>query len=152
MKIIICAEEAHEEARLSQSVSQSPFFIMADTETGAFESVANPAIDGKGQYGIRAAEALVSTPAVVVVGKRFERKVFRTLYSSGLSLYRAEKGVVKELVEECRAGRLVRVSLPDPVREREEDRGQKRRGGSGGSLAATPAHLKKLEPNRALAS
>lgn len=122
MKIAVCAEDGHPEARLSQCVSRSPFFVLADTELGTFTGVRNPAADVHRQYGKAAANALINASASAVIGTHFGHTAFRLLSESGIAVHQAPGGVVKDLVEECRAGRLPWLSEEDPCNRPITDR------------------------------
>ena len=122
MKIAVCAEEGHEEAQLSRCVSRSPYFVLADTEAGTFEALPNPAAKVHRHYGEAAADALINASASAVVGTHFGHTTYRLLENSGIAVHQAAGGVVKELVEECRAGRLPRIGQGDPCNHPATDR------------------------------
>jgi predicted Fe-Mo cluster-binding NifX family protein len=122
MKIAVCAEEGHEDAQLSRCVSRSPYFIVADTAAGTFEAVRNPAADVRRHYGEAAADALIDASASAVVGTHFGHTAYRLLTNAGIAVHQAPGGVVKELVEECRSGRLPRRGEGHPCDHPATDR------------------------------
>ena len=117
MKIAVCAEEGHEDAQLSQCVSRSPFFVLADTEAGTFEGVRNPAKNVNRHYGETAAESLIDASVSAVIGTHFGHSIYRLLSNSGIAIHQAPGGKVKDLVSQWQTGNLPRMGNGDPCHE-----------------------------------
>ena len=124
MKIAICACEARTEAEVSRCAGKSPYFALCNTEDGTVEFVKNPALDEENRCGLAAVEALGSSPAVIVVGNHFGSRVFRGLSLWGLSLFHADAGSVRDLIDRCVSGELelLQSALPCHARFDEPER------------------------------
>ncbi|MBU0678713.1 MAG: hypothetical protein KJ626_11410 [Verrucomicrobia bacterium] len=117
MKVAVCAEEGSKASWIGKCVSKSPFFVLADTDSGEFESMPNPAIGAKGHHGRVAAEALIRTSVKSVIGTHFGHKAMRLLAAEGISVYQTEPGVVEHAVQAHKAGRLSLAQEGNPCHD-----------------------------------
>jgi predicted Fe-Mo cluster-binding NifX family protein len=107
MKIAISANRRDLEALVDPRFGRAPFFLIVDPDTMEFEVVPNQvSMQAPQGAGIQAA-ALVARhqPAAVLTGN-CGPKAFQTLQAAGIAVIVGVTGIVRDAVQNYRAGKL----------------------------------------------
>jgi predicted Fe-Mo cluster-binding NifX family protein len=114
MKLALTSQGNHLQSPLDSRFGRASYFIVVDTETGAFSAVDNTvnvnAAQGAGiQAGKRVAELGVDGLITGHVGP----KAFSTLQAGGVKIYTGASGTVAEAIEQFKAGALAPAASAD---------------------------------------
>jgi predicted Fe-Mo cluster-binding NifX family protein len=107
MKLCITSEGKTLDSRVDPRFGRCPFFIFADTESGAFSALDNPGISQSGGAGIQAAQFVASQGVKTVLTGHAGPNAFRTLEAAGISVVTGVAGSVKEAIEKFKKGELL---------------------------------------------
>lgn len=81
-------------------------FVIVDTDTMAFQSIANPAASAGGGAGVQAAQEVAGRGVGAVVTGAVGPNAYQVLAAARLPVYTFAGGTVREAVEAFRSGRL----------------------------------------------
>ena len=114
MKLAVTSQGDNLQSPLDPRFGRAKYFIVADTETGAFSAVENAlnlnAVQGAGiQAGKRVAELGVEALITGHVGP----KAFSTLQAAGVQIHTGASGTVTDAIEQFKTGKLVAATSPD---------------------------------------
>lgn len=110
MKIAVSSEGSSLDAATSPVFGRCPTYLLVDTETLAFETVPNPAMNQGGGAGIQAAQFIVKQGAKAVLTGNLGPNAFEVLRAAGVQGYLIPEGIVRQAVEAYKAGRLQPMS------------------------------------------
>jgi len=110
MKICVSAVSNSLEAQVDPRFGRCPYFVVVDSESMEFEALSNAASGAMGGAGIKAAEAVASRGAQVVVTGNVGPNAFRSLFAAGIRIVTGASGTVREAVEKYKRGELKEVS------------------------------------------
>lgn len=165
MKIAVSALRPDAASEVNPRFGRSEYFVIADSESGAFTVEENPFTGGAGGVGVRTAQMLADRDVGAVLTGSCGPNAYQVLAAAGIDVVIGVKGEVRRAVEAYRAGRLKPTSGPDvgphhgdPASGAEAGRGMGRGTGPGmgrgmglGSAAPAPGknpappHRNKLE-------
>jgi len=107
LKIAITAQGKNMESKVDPRFGRASWFVLVDTETGAYEAVSNEQNLNAGQgAGIQSAENISRQGAKAVITGNCGPKAFRTLNAAGIKIYIGAEGTVAEVFEKFKAGKL----------------------------------------------
>jgi predicted Fe-Mo cluster-binding NifX family protein len=106
VKIIIPAEKKTMESPICLSFGRAPFFLVMDTESGAFEIIENKAEAVQGGAGIKATQLVLDAGAEAVIAYRMGQNAFDVLKKAKVQLLRAEGETAAEAAALFKAGKL----------------------------------------------
>ncbi|WHH58387.1 NifB/NifX family molybdenum-iron cluster-binding protein [Petroclostridium sp. X23] len=106
MKIAMPCSEKSIDSQVNQTFGRSPFFIIVDSDTIAYDAIENPAMNASGGAGIQAAQTIVDSGAQALITARCGQNASDVLKPAGVKLYKAIPGTVKQLVEAFKDGKL----------------------------------------------
>jgi len=106
MKVAVSAEGTELDAATSPVFGRCPAFVVVDTETMAYEGMANPALSLGGGAGTQAAQTVVQHGAEAVLSQNVGPNAFQVLEAGGVKVYRVGAGTVRQAVMDFLAGRL----------------------------------------------
>jgi predicted Fe-Mo cluster-binding NifX family protein len=114
MKLAVTSQGNNLQSPLDPRFGRARYFIVVDSETGAFSAADNTvnlnAAQGTGiQAGKRVAELGVQGLITGHVGP----KAFSTLQAAGVKIYPSDAGTVAEAVEQFKAGKLQAAASAD---------------------------------------
>jgi predicted Fe-Mo cluster-binding NifX family protein len=112
MKIVTTANGAALDAPASPVFGRCPTFVFVDTDTMAFEAVANPAVGASGGAGIQAAQSVIEGGAQAVVTGNVGPNAFDVFQAADVPVYLFSGGTVREAVAAYIAGQLSAVGGP----------------------------------------
>ena len=114
MKIVITTSGNDLQAPLDPRFGRAAGYLLYDSESAAFELIANAkAQETSHGAGILAAERVARTGAKVLITGHCGPKAFRVLQAAGVKVYNCEAATVAEALEQYRAGKLVEAEGAD---------------------------------------
>jgi predicted Fe-Mo cluster-binding NifX family protein len=112
MKICVSASSGSLDATVDSRFGRCPYFVMVDSETMAFDVVANDSSSAAHGAGIQAAQTVVNMGAKVVLTGNVGPNAFNVLSATGIKIVTGASGSVKDAVEKYKKGELQEVSNP----------------------------------------
>jgi len=106
MKICVTAAAGDLNAQVDPRFGRSQYFVIVDSDTMAFEAMANEAMNAPGGAGIQAAQAIVNKGVNVVISGNMGPNAFQVLSAAGVKVATGAYGTVKEAVEMYKSGKL----------------------------------------------
>jgi len=106
MKICVTATAGDLNAQVDPRFGRSQYFVIVDSDTMAFEAMANEAMNAPGGAGIQAAQAMVNKGVNVVISGNMGPNAFQVLSTAGVKIATGAYGTVKEAVEMYKSGKL----------------------------------------------
>jgi len=111
MKICVTATAGDLNAQVDPRFGRCQYFVFIDSDTMAFEAMANEAIAAPGGAGIQAAQAVVNKGVDVLVSGSIGPNAFQVLSTAGVKIATGAYGTVQEAVEMYKAGRLSEAGI-----------------------------------------
>ncbi len=106
MKICVTATAGDLNAQVDPRFGRCQYFVIVDSETMAFEAMANEAIAAPGGAGIQAAQAMVNKGVDVVISGNIGPNAFQVLSTAGVKIATGAYGTVQEATEMYKSGKL----------------------------------------------
>ena len=106
MKICVTATAGDRNAQVDPRFGRCQYFVFVDSDTMAFEAMANEAITAPGGAGIQAAQAVVNKGVSVVISGNIGPNAFQVLSTAGVKIATGAYGTVQEAVEMYKTGGL----------------------------------------------
>jgi len=110
MKIAVSSEGNEMESKVDQVFGRCSYFIIVDTETGAFEAKENPFKGEPRASGSKCAEMLSETGVDAAIARTFGPRALESLSEKGIDAYISDK-TVKQAIDEIREGKLKKEIL-----------------------------------------
>lgn len=104
MIVIIPSEE--DKITICESFGRTPFFLVYNTENQKFDFIHNPAATEQSGAGIKAAQFVVDQRAAILITKRCGENSGEVLKEAGIIIYKAEKQILKDLIEDFNEEKL----------------------------------------------
>ena len=111
MRICITATAGNLNAQVDPRFGRCQYFVFVDSDTMAFEAMANEAIAAPGGAGIQAAQTVVNKGVDVLVSGNVGPNAFQVLSAAGVKIATGAYGTVQEAVEMYKAGRLSEAGI-----------------------------------------
>ncbi len=93
-------------AQVDPRFGRCQYFVFIDSDTMAFEAMANKAIAAPGGAGIQAAQTVVNKGANVLISGNIGPNAFQVLSTADVKIATGAYGTVKEAVEMYKGGKL----------------------------------------------
>ncbi|MBK5190805.1 MAG: DUF5320 family protein [Methanosarcinales archaeon] len=106
MKICVTAAAGDLNAQVDPRFGRCQYFVIVDSDTMAFEAMANDAMNAPGGAGVQAAQAMVNKGVNVVISENMGPNAFQVLSTAGVKVATGAYGTVKEAVEMYKSGKL----------------------------------------------
>ena len=106
MKICVTATAGDLNAQVDPRFGRCQYFVIVDSETMAFEAMANEAIAAPGGAGIQAAQTMVNKGVDVVISGNIGPNAFQVLSTAGVKIATGAYGTVQEAAEMYKGGKL----------------------------------------------
>lgn len=111
MKVCIPATGPGPDASLDGRLGRAPYLVVVDTQGGEPTSIANEVNLRAAQgAGIQTAQRIVESGAEAVVAAHCGPKAHAVLAAAGITIYRAEAGMVSDLAARAAAGELTAMA------------------------------------------
>jgi predicted Fe-Mo cluster-binding NifX family protein len=112
MKIVVTTLAPHLDAPVDRRFGRSACFVVADSESLAWEAHTNPAEGAPGGAGTRAAEVVARFDAGAVISGAFGPNAFGALDAAGIEMYVCRSACsARQAIDDYLAGRLERAGL-----------------------------------------
>jgi predicted Fe-Mo cluster-binding NifX family protein len=106
MKICVTAAADGLDAQLDPRFGRCPYFVIVESETMKFETIANNASGAMGGAGIQAAQTVASKGVKVLITGNVGPNAFQALSAAGIKIVTGAFGTVREVVERYKGGEL----------------------------------------------
>jgi predicted Fe-Mo cluster-binding NifX family protein len=126
MRIAVTANGTDLDAPVSPVFGRCSTYVLVDTETMEYETIANPAVASGGGAGIQAAQFIVERGAEAVVTGNVGPNAFGVFKAAGAPVFLNKGGTVRQAVEACRKGLLPSASDATVAAHAGMGRGSKR--------------------------
>lgn len=113
-KICITSSGPTLESAIDPRFGRCAYFIIADTESFAFEAISNEAAMASGGAGVRAAQTVAAQNVEAVLTGSVGPNAFPALQNSDIEILVGISGTVKSAIESYRSGSLSELSTPGP--------------------------------------
>jgi predicted Fe-Mo cluster-binding NifX family protein len=114
-KICVTSTGPTLESTIDPRFGRCAYFIIADTETFAFEAISNEAARASGGAGIRAAQTVAAQNVEAVLTGSVGPNAFPALQDSGIRILVGTTGNVKNAIESYTGGALEELATPGPA-------------------------------------
>ena len=105
MNICVTSKGENLDAQGDPLFGRCQYFIFLDTETLAFEAVANPNLSGTGGVGIQSAQFVANKKARAVLTGNVGPNALKVLQAAGIEVILDMSGTVREMVEQYKDGK-----------------------------------------------
>jgi predicted Fe-Mo cluster-binding NifX family protein len=113
MKIAISATTPELDSQVDPRFGRAAYFIVADTDTLAWQAYPNPAVSASGGAGTQAAQFIAYHFVQAAVSGDFGPNAYNALRAAAISMYLpGTSQTVKEAIEHFRADQLQQVREP----------------------------------------
>ncbi|NCO40223.1 MAG: dinitrogenase iron-molybdenum cofactor biosynthesis protein [Armatimonadetes bacterium CG_4_10_14_3_um_filter_66_18] len=112
MKVAVSASGPSLEAMVDPRFGRAAYFVIVDPDSMAFEAIENPNVMAAGGAGIQSAQLVAGKGAEAVLTGNAGPNAFQALSAGGLTLYQCFGGMVRQAVEQFKAGALQIVGAP----------------------------------------
>lgn len=106
MRIVVTAAGPSLDAAVDPRFGRCPYFVIVETDDLAFEAVENPNVALGGGAGIQSAQLMNEKGARYVLTGNCGPNAYRTLSAAGIEVVVGCSGLVRDVVEQFKAGRL----------------------------------------------
>jgi len=106
MKVAIPVESRILETPVCPSFGRTPVYLLADTDSGAYEFLDNAAAASQGGAGIKAAQALVDCGVNVIITYRCGENAAKVLSAAGVKMFKAQDGFAIDNIAKFKEGKL----------------------------------------------
>jgi predicted Fe-Mo cluster-binding NifX family protein len=106
MKVAVAAKGTDIDAQASPVFGRCQAFVIVDSETLAFEGLANPALSARGGAGVQAAQFVIDQGAKIVIAGNVGPNAFAVLDAAGAPVYQFDGGSVRQALDAYNAGEL----------------------------------------------
>lgn len=113
MKIAVTAAGPSMDAAVDPRFGRCPYFIMVETDNLAFEVLENPNVALGGGVGIQCAQLMSDQGVKFVLTGNCGPNAHRTLLAAGIGVVVGCSGLVRDMVEQFKAGRLGATDKPN---------------------------------------
>lgn len=113
MKIAVTATGASLDAQVDPRFGRCPYFLIIDTDTMAFEAIENPNLALGGGAGIQSGQLMAEKDVQFVLTGNCGPNAHRALSAAGIQIIVGCSGVVREVVEQFKAGGLAAAGAPN---------------------------------------
>ena len=112
MKVAVASKGGTLSSLIDEHFGRSAFFVIANTESMAFESIENQGPKESDAAGVRASQMLIDRGVDAVVVKNIGHNALVTLRGAGIQVYGGASGVVVDIIDQLRKGKLAAAERP----------------------------------------
>lgn len=114
MKLAVTSQGNNLQSPLDPRFGRAKYFIVMDTETGAFSAVNNVVNQNAAQgAGIQAGKRVVDLGVNNLITGHVGPKAFSTLQAAGVKVHTGASGTVAEAIEQFKTGKLPAIATPN---------------------------------------
>jgi predicted Fe-Mo cluster-binding NifX family protein len=112
MKICITAEGTTLDSKIDPRFGRCQYFIIADTDTMAFQAIENVSNQASGGAGIQSGQLMSSQQVKAVLTGNVGPNAFQTLQAAGIEIFTGVTGTVREALEKYKEGTFKKTQAP----------------------------------------
>ena len=114
MKLAVTSQGNNLQSPLDPRFGRAKYFIVVDTETGAFLAADNTVnLNASQGAGIQAGKRVAELGVNGLITGHLGPKAFSTLQAGGVKIYAGASGTVAEAIEQFKAGKLQPAASAD---------------------------------------
>jgi predicted Fe-Mo cluster-binding NifX family protein len=113
MKIVVTATDPSLDGAVDPRFGRCPYFVIVETDDLAFEAMENPNVMLGGGAGIQSAQFMNEKGVRFVLTGNCGPNAYRTLSAAGIEVIVGCSGLVRDVVEQFKAGRLDAADEPN---------------------------------------
>ncbi|MBW2637576.1 MAG: 4Fe-4S binding protein [Deltaproteobacteria bacterium] len=113
MKIAITASGPTLDDQVEVRFGRAPYYLIADSETMEYETVANPNVAAGGGAGIQSAQLMSDRGVKAILTGNCGPNAFRVFASAGIEIIVGVSGIVSEAIEQFKSGNLRAAASPN---------------------------------------
>ena len=99
MKIAISSNDGKTTSEFSPRFGRCPMFIIYDSKTENWQSIANPAIDAQGGAGTKVVQFLAENHVEVTITGHYGPNAYKAIQSTNINAFQAQTGTPLELLK-----------------------------------------------------
>ena len=113
MKIVMTTVAPDIESEVDPRFGRSPYLLVVDSDTLAWQAHPNPGVSASGGAGIQAAQFVADQQAQAVISGDFGPHAFQALEAAGLPMYvYGSSRTVRDAIARFKAGQMECVGAP----------------------------------------
>ncbi len=109
MKVVVSSSGSGLDAEVSPIFGRCPYFVLVDTDTNDAKTIVNPAISASGGAGVQSSQMMIREGAEAAIGMNVGPNAAQVFMASGIPVYQAQPGTVRQAVEALLAGTLPQI-------------------------------------------
>ncbi len=113
MKICVTSQGDNLDSQVDPLFGRCQYFIFVDTDTLAFEAVANKNLSGAGGVGVKSGQLVAEREAKVVLTGAVGPNASKTLQAAGVDVVIDVYGSVEDVIEKYNKGELTPSDGPN---------------------------------------
>ena len=112
MKVCVTAQGNTLDAEVDPRFGRCRFFLIVDTDSMAFEAIANPNLEAAGGAGVQSGQLVAAKGVGAVLTGNIGPNAFQVLSAAGIDVVTSVSGTVKAAVEDFKSGKFKPNSGP----------------------------------------
>jgi predicted Fe-Mo cluster-binding NifX family protein len=114
MKLAVTSQGNNLQSSLDPRFGRARYFVIVDTETGAFSVVDNTVnLNAAQGAGIQAGKRVAELGVEVLITGHVGPKAFSTLQAAGVKIHTGGSGTVADAIEQFKTGKLAAAASAD---------------------------------------
>jgi predicted Fe-Mo cluster-binding NifX family protein len=114
MKLAVTSQGNNLQSSLDSRFGRARYFVIVDTETGAFSAVDNTVnLNAAQGAGIQAGKRVAELGVEGVITGHIGPKAFSTLQAAGMKIHTGASGTVADAIEQFKRGKLAAAASAD---------------------------------------
>jgi len=113
MKIAVTSSEKHLDAEADPRFGRCRYFLIIDTDTLEYESLENSNVALGSGAGIQSARQMAEKGVKFILTGNCGPKAYQTLSAAGIGVIVGCSGLIRDLVEQFKAGKLTAAETPN---------------------------------------
>lgn len=148
MKVCVTAAAGDLNAQVDPRFGRCQYFVLVDSDTMAFEAMANEATAAPGGAGIQAAQTVVNKGVAVLISGNIGPNAFQVLSTAGVKIVTGAYGTVKEAIELYKNGKLSEAGASTVSAHAGMGSGFGMGGGRGGGGRGMGSNMMQQQPGQ----
>jgi len=112
MKVCVTAQGNTLDSEVDPRFGRCKFFLIVDTDSMAFEAIANPNLEASGGAGVQSGQLVASKGVGAVLSGNIGPNAFQVLSAAGIDVVTSVSGTVKSAVADFKSGKFKPGSGP----------------------------------------
>jgi predicted Fe-Mo cluster-binding NifX family protein len=113
MKIAITTENPSLDSKVDPRFGRCPYFLIVETDSLSFEAIENPNVTLGGGAGIQSAQLMAEKGVKQILTGSCGPNAHQALSAAGIGVIVGCSGIVRDVVEQHKAGRLAPAEQPN---------------------------------------